>query len=348
MTVIEQPKLAVAPFTGSTAEWDDFVVSQEHSSFCHLLGWRQIVTDVLGHEPLYKVAVDGDGLWRGVLPLVRVRHRVFGHYLLSMPFLNYGGPVGSPSANGQLAIQAAQEAERSGADLLELRSRYPVPTGLRTTDRKITVLLELPSSSDSLWREGFRAKLRSQIKRPLREGMEVRFGIEQVEPFYEVFARTMRDLGTPVLGRAFFERIARVFADIVVFAAVYSGTRPVAAGCGFAWRDEFEISWASSLREYNSLAPNMLLYWGLMDHMISRGVRVFNFGRCTPGSTTHRFKSQWGGVDVPLPWVQWSAKGLAAPPSPDSPYYKLATGAWQHVPLAIANRLGPRIARYLP
>src|SRR2546427_12313808 len=63
------------------------------------------------------------------------------------------------------------------------------------------------------------------------------------------------------------------------------------------WRDEFELTWVSSLREHDSKMPNMLLYWSFMEQMIARGVRVFNFGRCTPGGGTHQFKHQWGGVD---------------------------------------------------
>jgi dTDP-4-amino-4,6-dideoxygalactose transaminase len=38
----------------------------------------------------------------------------------------------------------------------------------------------------------------------------------------------------------------------------------------------------------------MLLYWSLIREAIARGTRAFNFGRCTPGAPTHRFKQQWG------------------------------------------------------
>jgi CelD/BcsL family acetyltransferase involved in cellulose biosynthesis len=158
----------------------------------------------------------------------------------------------------------------------------------------------------------------------------------------------MRDLGTPVLPLAFFERIARVFGETAVFAAVYWQDRPVAGGCGFVWADEFEITWAASLTEFNRYAPNMLLYCALMEEMIRRGIAVFNFGRCTPGSGTHRFKQQWGGEEVSLPWVQWSPAGRAEIPSQDGRVYSLATAVWQRLPLFVANHLGPRLARRLP
>jgi len=340
--------LSILSFNGYAAEWDSFVATADDSTFCHLAGWREIMADVLGHEVLYAVARDDDGACSGVLPLVRVRSRLFGHYLVSMPFLNYGGPLGSPDAQTALAEHAVEEACRTGADLLELRARHSVPSDLHVSSRKITVLVELRESQEEMWKDRFSGKLRSQIRRPMKEGMEARFGLEQWEAFYEVFARHMRDLGTPVLPRSLFKRVSRLFADSVVFGAVYKDREPVAGGCGFVWRDEFEMTWASALREYKRSAPNMLLYWSFIQRMIERGVRVFNFGRCTPGGGTHRFKRQWGGIDVPLQWLQWSSRGAAATPTPDRPIYQLAALAWRRIPRPVADRLGPVLARCLP
>ena len=207
--------------------------------------------------------------------------------------------------------------------------------------------LDLPASAGTLW-DGFDPKLRSQIRRPQKEGLEARFGLDQLDAFYEVFAINMRALGTPVLPRRFFERIAERFPSLVVFGTVYRAAQPLAAGCGFVWRDEFEITWASSLREYSRLAPNMLLYWSFLEHVIGRGVRVFDFGRCTPGGGTHRFKQQWGAADVPLPWLQWSSRNVAATPSPDRPAFKVASAVWRRLPLAVTNRIGPLLARQIP
>jgi serine/alanine adding enzyme len=164
-----------------------------------------------------------------------------------------------------------------------------------------------------------------------------------------VFARHMRDLGTPVLPRAFFESVARAFPEQVRFGVVYSGAAPCAAGCGFAWKDEFEMTWASSLLEYKRSAPNMLLYWTFMEQAIADGKQAFNFGRSSPGTGPHRFKRQWGGNDVPLPWLQWSPGAVTAPPTPDgSSLLRTATALWKRVPVGLASRLGPYLARKIP
>ena len=337
----------ILPLDGATRSWDEFVSRAEGSSFCHLAGWRDIMSDVLGAECLYRVATNGGGEWEGVLPLVRVKSRIFGHYLVSLPFLNYGGPLGSPMARQLLVKDAVTGASRSRVDLLELRTRNGGDLDLPVSSRKITVVRPLPSSSEELM-QSFPSKLRSQIRRPMKEGLTLRFGLDQCEPFYAVFAQTMRDLGTPVLPRTFFERVSATFPDLVVFGVVYRGDEPLAGGCGFVWRGEFEMTWAGALRASRTIAANMLLYWSFMERMIVGGVRMFNFGRCTPGGGTHHFKQQWGGADVPLPWYQYARNGAKAPPSPDDSAFSWGPRLWRRLPLPIANFLGPRLVRFLP
>lgn len=340
--------LQVVSFEGDASSWDA-LLSGPDGTFCHRFGWKKVLEDGLGHETHWLVAEDQAGVPHGVLPLARVRSRLFGDYLVSMPFLNYGGPIGSQDAQEVLAKEAQRIATELDVDLLELRTRHVSPdTNLSVNARKLTVVKQLPSEPEELWDKGIKAKVRSQIRRPMKEGMEVRFGEEQLEAFYEIFSTTMRDLGTPVLPRRFFELVRDEFGSDVIFTAVYLGDEPVAAACGLGWNDEFEISWAGSSREHAKKAPNMLLYWGLMEECVSRGYETFNFGRCSPDSGTHRFKKQWGSEDVPLPWLQWSPSGVLSTPNPDSPKFRLATRAWQRLPVGIANVIGPRISRSLP
>jgi serine/alanine adding enzyme len=341
--------LSVVSWEGPWSAWDEFVRGAAGSTVCHLSDWRGVFGEVLGHECLFRAAVGPGGGLAGVLPLVRVRSRVFGHYLLSLPFLNYGGPLGTAEARRVLSEDAVEVATRTGADLLELRGRGTPPTPpLIESRRKLTVVLDLPSDVETLWSTGLKAKVRSQVRRPQKEGMTVRFGASELVAFYRVFARNMRDLGTPVLPFRFFSALVDRFPKEVEFGCVYLRDEPVAAGCGFVWGSEYEMTWASSLKEYATMAPNMLLYWSFMERMVGRGLASFNFGRCTPDSGTHRFKLQWGGRDELLPWGQWSKRGVVETPNPSRPIFAFASNVWSRLPLAIANRVGPIIARQLP
>jgi predicted N-acyltransferase len=196
--------------------------------------------------------------------------------------------------------------------------------------------------------DSLRAKVRSQIRRPQKEGIEVRFGLDQVEPFFRVFSHHMRDLGTPTLPRRLFEALSQTFPADVWFGCAYDHDRPIAGGCGFRWGGEFEMTWASSLAQYNSIAPNMLLYWAFIERAAKEGLERFNFGRCSPGSGTHRFKQQWGGQDVPLWWYQHATGRRAATPSPNDRAFSWGPRLWRQLPLPIANLIGPRVVRLIP
>lgn len=347
--------LRVERYTGSPERWNEFVRSQNGWTHFHLHGWRNVMQHAMRHDTPYLVAIDDaahDDQIVGVLPLVRVKSALFGHFLVSVPFLNYGGPLGSPSAITALAAHAAKMATDEGATVLELRSRHDIGAipDFSVSHRKITVLLDSSGGSDALWKR-LSSKLRSQIRRPQKEGVTVRIGADQLRPFYDVFAHHMRDLGTPVMPRRFFEEIAHEFGDDALFAVAYHNGKPIACGAGFTWgagdASEFEITWASSLRAYNRMSPNMLVYWELMKHVADRGVATFNFGRCTPGGNTHKFKTQWGTVDQPLWWYERRAAGAA---TPSEGHGAAARGPeiWKRLPLPVANVLGPRIIRFIP
>jgi len=337
--------LDLAP--GSQHEWDEFASSQKGYTHFHGFGWRSVIERVFGHECVYLTARNAEGKLVGVLPLVRVRSVVFGHYLVSMPFVNYGGPIGSDEGIRALVEEAVAIARRDGVKLLEMRSSVPLDTGLPVSHRKITVLLDLPATADELFK-GFSAKLRSQIRRPQKEGVTVVFGHDQLEPFFEVFARHMRDLGTPTQSLMFFREIANRFPNDCWFGCAYLAGQPIAGGCGFRFGDEFEMTWASSLREFNREAPNMLIYWAFMERAIAEGVKRFNFGRCTRGAGTHKFKMQWGGREQDLWWYGLATTEGVTTPSPKDARFRWAPRLWRRLPASIATKVGPSIVRYIP
>ena len=338
----------VEPFRGDAAEWDALVERTAGGTHFHRHGWRDVIAATFGHECLWLAARDGAGALAGVLPLVRVRSPLFGHYLVSMPFVNDGGPLGSAEAVRALAADAVYRAQVDGARLLELRSRVALPLELAVSHRKITVVLDLKAGDPDAVFKGLDGKLRSQVRRPQKEGVEVRFGLDQFAGFYSVFARNMRDLGTPVQDERLFSAMAGRFGPDVWIGCAYFQGKPVAAGWGFRWGDEVEMTWASALAAYSRIAPNMLLYWSFIERAAREGLRTFNFGRCTPGSGTHKFKRQWGGRDEQLHWYQWSPAGAAKTPSPDDGKYAWGPKLWKWLPLPVASWLGPRIVRYIP
>ena len=323
--------------SGNSAQWDDYVRNHPESSVYHLSGWRRVIERTFGHRTFYLLALE-QGQPVGVLPLVLMKSLIFGRFLISLPFFNYGGVVAdNAGVERALVKEAISIAGREKVRHIELRHTEDKVLGLVTRAHKVSLRLHLPKRADELW-AGFKAKLRSQVRRPQKGGFTARIGgIEELDHFYRVFATNMRDLGTPVYPKRFFRAILQEFPDTTRICTTLLGDRPVAAGFLVSFRRELEIPWASSLRRYNSLSPNMLLYW-----------TVLAYGS-TPGGSTHRFKEQWGARPVQLYWQYWLSDRVRVPDlSPGNPRFRTAVRVWRRLPVRVANLFGPRIVKYIP
>ena len=341
--------LEVGVFAGAAAEWDDFVRAQDGWTHFQLHGWRTVMERALRHETIWLCARDAGGTLAGVLPLVRVKSVVFGHYLVSMPFVNYGGPLGSDDAVRALGEHAAALMRRDGAKLLELRSRRELPLPFPVSHRKLTSVVDLAPGDPDLVFKSLTSGMRGKIRKAQKAGITVRFGADQVPAFHRVFSEHMRFLGTPTQGRALFEAIAATFPDSSLFAVAYLGDVPVACGGGFIWNGEFELTWASALREHAEARANEGMYWATMEHVTKLGCRLFNFGRSTPGSGTHRFKATWGARDEQLWWYDATRDGRAlATPSPREGAFSWGPRVWRALPLGLTRLIGPPIVRLIP
>ncbi len=320
------------------------------SSCYHLTGWKDVIEASFGHKTYYLFAEDGRHEIRGVLPLVHLKSALFGNFMVSLPFFNYGGICADDDEiYGRLLKKAAEVAADVHAGHIEFRHTRHADT-LPEKTAKVCMELPLPAAADDLW-ESFSAKLRSQIRKPSKEGMYAKIGkAEELDNFYDVFAVNMRDLGTPVYSKEFFRNILKTFPDSSWICTVYTREgRPVASGFLVGFKEKLEIPWASSLRSFNRFSPNMLLYWSVLQFGCGQGCRSFDFGRSTPGEGTYRFKEQWGAKPVPLYWHYWLRNGNRVPEiNPKNPKYQAAIKIWQKLPVGLTRIIGPAIVKNLP
>jgi serine/alanine adding enzyme len=326
--------------------WEEYVRSHPQACHYHQWEWKSVIEQVFGHTTRYLIAREEKTV-QGILPLTLMSSWLFGRFMVSVPFVNYGGLLVSNSDAAKALLHKAEAiAREEGAQYMELRHIQPVGLGLQPKHHKVGLMLELAKDPETQWKQ-FDCKVRNQIRKAEKSGLSAALGREDcVQAFYEVFAHTMRDLGTPVYGRSFFETILKQFPSAHILL-VKKGEVPVAAGFIFVFGDTVEVSWAGSLRDYRPLCPNMLLYWEVMKWAIQGGLKIFDFGRSTPGEGTYRFKLQWGATPFPLVWEYWIANRQPLPNlSPKNPKYRAAIMMWKKLPLAVANRLGPLIVKH--
>lgn len=328
------------------AAWDRFVASHPHATGYHAWGWRGVFGRAFRHESIYLAARHGAAIV-GVLPLVYINSLLFGRSLTSLPFLNYGGVVAdSPDIADALLDRAAQVAADRKCGHVELRHIDRRFASLPCKQHKVTMHLRLQAG---MW-DRLDRKVRNQVRKAQKSELTAGHGgAELLDAFYSVFARNMRDLGTPVYARSFFAEVLSAFPERTRIHVVRLGEKPVAAGITYRSTSTVEVPWASSIRDYNSLCPNHLLYWSVIEKAVEEGVGVLDFGRSTPNEGTYKFKEQWGAEPVPLHWEYRLLNGSAMPnASPTNPKYQLAISLWRKIPVSIATRIGPSIVRGIP
>jgi FemAB-related protein (PEP-CTERM system-associated) len=327
-------------------EWEQFLAKQGDPAGYHSWGWRRVFESAFGHDSIYLIARRA-GETAGVLPMVAIRSRLFGNTLTSLPFLNYGGVIADGSDAGDALVVAAREKARDHhCSHVELRHVAPQFPTLPCKRHKVSMRVDLRADQ---W-PGPDRKVRNQIRKAEKSGLIVERGGEAlVADFYKVFARNMRDLGTPVYSRRLFEEVLRAFPDRSLLHIVRLKGEPVAAGFTYRTDTMVQLPWASSIREFNPLCPNVLLYWDALQYAQERGAAVFDMGRSTPDEGTFRFKAQWGAQPVPLHWEYQLLTGADMPNvSPSNPKFQFAIALWQKLPLALTKRVGPMIVRTIP
>jgi serine/alanine adding enzyme len=326
--------------------WDAFVGASGDLAGYHAWGWRGVFENAFGHEPVYLIAHQGEEV-AGLLPLVQIKSLLFGNSLTSLPFLNYGGVMADTADVGEALVAAAgDQARQRKCQHVELRHVARQFPNLPCKTHKVAMHLPLtPTIWDDLDR-----KVRNQVRKAEKSGLVVERGGEQLlADFYAVFARNMRDLGTPVYSRRLFEEVLRTFPERAQLHIVRLNGQPIAAGLTYRTASMVQLPWASSIREFNSLCANVLLYWDAIQFAQSTGAGVFDMGRSTPNEGTFKFKAQWGAEPVPLHWeYQLSSDGRLPDVSPANPKFQLAIALWQKLPLGVATRVGPMIVRAIP
>jgi len=333
------------------AGWDQYLARWGYDGFHLHSEWANIFRIAFRHQPWFLWA-EQDGRIVGVLPLMHIRGPLFGSFLASQPYLNTGGVLADHATiASRLVDRAVRLADQLDVKHLELRQEQRIdhPQLNSTNTEKVHMRLTLPATVDDLW-NGLKSKLRSQVRKPLSDAsLTVQFGhLDQLDAFYEIFCCNMRDLGTPPFSRELFRQMLVGFGDGAEICTVLKDGKPVASGFLLHGPEVTLIPSASSLREYNHTACNMLMYWHCLKRSVERGQKAFDFGRSSHDSGTYKFKQQWGAEEYPAVWQYCLRRGQVGDVRPSSGKYDRMIAIWQKLPIWLTRLIGPEIVRGIP
>lgn len=332
------------------AAWEEYVERAPQATFFHRAGWRQIIERTLGHAARYRCA------WRsghivGILPLIHVKSRLFGDALISTAFTTGGGIVADDDAAAlALAEDAAELGQHFAVDFVELRHRAPCALGAAwqaKSDLYFGFERALASiDADTL--KSIPRKKRADLRKAIDDRRLVTNTAAPVATFFRIYAESLRNLGTPILPLRFYEAIKATFGDAVETSTVAGPDGPVAALMSFFFKDRVLPYYGGAVPTARRLHAYDLMYWTSMQRAAARGVHIFDFGRSKRGTGSFDYKTYWGFTPEPLGYQYRLVKRPDLPRiNPLNPKYRLMVGAWRRLPLAVANRIGPLVARQI-
>jgi FemAB-related protein (PEP-CTERM system-associated) len=348
-----------AIFQNEDSRWDEFVMAQPAGTFFHLLKWRDILASSFGYEPMYLWVRESEQV-RGVLPLFLVKSLLFGRSLVAMPFGVYGGIVAADESAGRMLVEeAARLAGQLNVRFLELRGNpygdFDVPAHANGSasawsrkDLYFTFISEIaPSDEANLAR--IPRKQRRMVRQGEKHGLKAVFDNGRLAEFYDVYAESVRNLGTPVFGYEYFQNLVAGFGNQCKVLLIERQENVVAGVLSFFHRDQVLPYYGGALKESMHMAPNDFMYWELMRYAAAQGCKVFDFGRSKEGTGPFNFKRHWGFEPRPLPYWCYSPNGQTIPDtSPLNPKVQWAIRLWRGLPLPVTKSLGPHIVKHIP
>ncbi len=309
-----------------------------------------ILREGLKHHP-YCIEARRDDTTVGLLPLCFLNTKLFGKFLVGMPYLNVGGVLTQDeTAATELIDHAVKLADELDVKYLELRHehRWAHAAFNHESTQKVHMRLSLPATAEELW-GSFKPKVRNQIRKAEQNELSFTWGGREIlSDYYRVFAINMRDLGTPVFGRGLFSAILERLPGDAEICVVRLRGNACAAGLLLHGDGVTEVPSASSLRKLNHLNANMLLYWQLLCRSIERGQSTFDFGRSSADSNTYKFKAQWGAKPHPAVWQYYVRQGAVGEMRPDNPKLQRRIAVWKRLPVWLTRLVGPSIVRGIP
>ena len=332
------------------AAWDAFVRAHPDGTFFHLSAWREVIEKSFGHRAYYLMA-EQDGAVVGVLPLMQVRTRLFGHMLISNPFCVYGGPLATSVESARaLADCAAQLRGKIGARACEFRFLKPPPEGWldeawQPREALYVTFRRAITADDDVNLKAIPRKERAVVRKSIERGLTASVS-RNVDQLHAIYAESVRNLGTPVFARKYFRILAETFGNALDVVTVCNGQTPVASVMNFYWRDEVVPYYGGGIEAARACQGNDFMYWEVMRRAAARGCRMFDFGRSKQNTGAYAFKKNWGFQPTPLAYRFLVAPGQTIPEvNPSNPKYSLMIAAWKRLPLPVANLVGPMLVR---
>ena len=338
---------SAVPLADAPAAARALLVEHPDATVFHSPAWISAVEAATGHRALLVVAERGQECV-GALPLTHATSTLFGRALVGSGFAVDGGALLADEAAAEPLARAATALAAEKGAAVELRGGPPLPGFDPAPATHVTFARPIAGDRDALLK-AIPRKQRAEVRRSFTKGLTISTGTDFVhrDAHHAVYAASVRNLGTPVFPRRLFDKVLDVLDSDVTVVRGPDG-QPLSAVLTLYHRDTAMPYWGGGIHAARAARANEALYFAVMEHAVARGCDRFDFGRSKVDSGTAAYKKNWGFEARPV--VGWRHTPTGVTPrdvDSTSAANRWKTRAWARLPLPIANRLGPLIARGL-
>ena len=197
------------------------------------------------------------------MPLTEINSRLFGHFLIGNGFCVGGGPLfATQTALTSVLEEAATLGRARQVAYVEIRDFESAPAPWQSKS-DLYAGFEGPiaaNEADNL--KQIPRKQRAVVRKALEQGFTI--SIERsIRPFFDLYARTLRDHGTPILPRRFYESLLTVFGEACEILTVRKDGVPISSVMSFFYRDKVLPYYTGSIPQARRSGANDMMYWAL-------------------------------------------------------------------------------------
>ena len=336
-----QVRLADLSAVADRSAIDAFLSAHPDATPFHYPRWIEAVARGCGQTAHMLIA--GNPI-RGLVPLNIIHSPLFGRALVSSGFAVGGGILAADDATSSALANAVWAiAQRWSCRTVDLRGGY-LPEGWHHDRETYYGFVRPLAADDDAELLAIPRKQRAEVRKALGNDLTIDIGDRAAH--YAVYAESVRNLGTPVFPRSLFAAVLDAFGNDADIMTVRKDGIPLASVISLYHRGTVLPYWGGGTAGARTWRANDMMYFALMRHARERGCTRFDFGRSKGGTGAAAFKRNWGFEAHPLAYATRSM-GKPRMINPLDPRYSRKVALWQKLPLPIANRLGPLIARGL-
>ena len=327
--------------------WDEYVENSTEATFFHKADWKEIIERAFDHKSYFFYAEE-QGRITGILPLVHIKSLLFGNALCSTSFCVYGGVVADdPETYLALDKKACELAELLGVDYLEMRNKTQKTPNRPHKELYVTFRKALYDDVDANMK-AIPRKQRAMIRKGIKAGLVSEID-NTVDRFYRAYSESVRNLGTPVFARKYFQILKEVFKhDCEILTVTDVNGQLISSVMNFYFKNEVLPYYGGGTEYARAVQGNDFMYWEVMRRAVEKEVKIFDYGRSKEGTGSYRFKKHWGFEPEPLFYEFHLVKSKNIPDiNPLNPKFQLFIAAWQKLPLTVSRFVGPWLAKDL-